>query len=105
MKNDNSSLLDEFGNAMDSFLKDNKIQLLVESPEGSSEWTTKSNIDELGPVVHFYILLNVLPLVFDQFKHILDENLTEDFIDETLKLVKEEIMETAMKEGDDAEGN
>lgn len=105
MKNDNSSLLDEFGEVMDSFLKNNKIQLLVESPEGSSEWTTKSNIDELGPVVHFYILLNVMPIVFRKFKDIMDENLTENFIDSVLEMVKKEIMEVVGKEkkGKDAE--
>ena len=105
MKNDNSSLLDELGEVMDSFLKNNKIQLLVESPKGSSEWTTKSNIDELGPVVYFYILLNLMPIVFQKFKDILDENLTESFVDSVLDMVKKEIMETVMKEGDDAEGN
>ena len=87
---------------MDGFLKDAPISLVVYSEEESDKWEIKCNVDSLGPVVQFYILLKALPLVFDQFKHILDKDLTEDFIDETLKLVKEEIMEVVGKEAADA---
>lgn len=101
-KIEENELLDKFGEVMDGFLKDAPISLVVYSEEESEEWEIKCNVDRLGPVVQFYILLKALPLVFDQFKHILDKDLTEDFIDETLKLVKAEIMETVGKEAADA---
>lgn len=101
-KIEENELLDKLGEVMDGFLKDAPISLVVYSEEGSDKWEIKCNVDSLGPVVEFYILLKALPLVFDQFKHILDEDLTEDCIDETLKLVKEEIMEVVGKEAADA---
>lgn len=104
-KIEENELLDKFGEIMDSFLKEAPISMVVYSEEESDKWEIKCNVDSLGPVVQFYILLKALPLVFDQFKDILDENLTESFVDETLKLVKADIMETVMKEGDDAQGN
>ena len=101
-KIEENEFLDKLGEVMDGFLKDAPISLVVYSEEESDKWEIKCNVDNLGPVVQFYILLKALPLVFDQFKHILDKDLTEDFIDETLKLVKEEIMEVVGKEAADA---
>ena len=101
-KIEENEFLDKLGEVMDGFLKDAPISLVVYSEEESDKWEIKCNVDSLGPVVQFYILLKALPLVFDQFKHILDKDLTEDFIDETLKLVKEEIMEVVGKEAADA---
>ena len=101
-KIEENEFLNKLGEVMDGFLKDAPISLVVYSEEESDKWEIKCNVDSLGPVVQFYILLKALPLVFDQFKHILDKDLTEDFIDETLKLVKEEIMEVVGKEAADA---
>lgn len=101
-KIEENELLDKFGEMMDSFLKEAPISMIVYSEEGSEKWEIKCNVGNLGPTVEFYILLKALPLVFDQFKDVLDKDLTENFIDETLKLVKADIMETVGKEAADA---
>lgn len=101
-KIEENELLNKFGEIMDSFLKEAPISIVVYSEEESDKWEIECNVDSLGPVVQFYILLKALPLVFDQFKDILDENLTESFVDETLKLVKADIMEAIGKEAADA---
>lgn len=97
-----NDMLEKFGEQMDKFLEESPIYFLVHSPEGSKDYELKCNLEELGPVVHFYILLNALPLVFRQFKDILDDALTEDFVDKVLEMVKEEIMETVGEVAPDA---
>lgn len=56
-KIEENELLDKFGEVMDDFLKDAPISLVVYSEEESEEWEIKCNVDSLGPVVQFYILL------------------------------------------------
>ena len=97
-----NDMLEKFGEYMDKLLEVAPVYFLVNSPEGSKDWELKCNLEGLGPTVHFYILLKALPLVFKQFKDILADELTENFVDETLEMVKEEIMETVRAEAQDA---
>lgn len=85
-------MLEKFGDIMDGVLEQNDVRMLIHMPEGTKEPVVQDNIG-LGPVVHFFILMNTISSVFDEFRDILDENLEEDFIDEVLKLIKDDIME------------
>ena len=89
--------LEAFGDIMDNFINDNEVCLLAESPAGTQDFTIKTNTN-LGPVVEFYMLIKCIPDVFVHFKDILDESLTENFIDSVLEMLKEEIMEKLQEE-------
>lgn len=83
--------LDTFGEMMDEFLEQKHIQVLLDIPEGTNDVIIKDNVG-IGPVVHFYIILQGLCATFREFRHILDPALEENFIDETLQDVKKEIL-------------
>ena len=85
--------IDKFGEIMDEFLKVNHVQMLIDMPEGTEDVTIKDNV-EMGPAVHFYILLQALTTVYKSFRELLDEDLEENFIDDTLALVKRDILRT-----------
>ena len=44
------------------------------------------------PVAYFYFLLNALKVTFEDFREILAKDMEEDFIDDCLKMVKDEIL-------------
>lgn len=92
MKDNITLNLEEFGNIIDKFLKDNPIQMIVEMPEGTIEPTVVTN-SNLGPVVEFYILLQATKTVFGHFRDILKEDMEEDFIDKLFEMLKTEILE------------
>lgn len=83
--------LEKFGDIMDKFLEDNHIQMMVEMPEGTIEPTVVTNTN-LGPVVEFYILLQATKTVFSDFRDMLKEDMTEDFIDKLFEMLKAEIL-------------
>lgn len=89
--------LEKFGEIVDDILTKNHIQMLVEMPKGTQDVTIIDNT-ELGPVIHFYILLKALPAVFKKLMEITEINLAEDFINTTLGMVKSEILEVLKDE-------
>ena len=93
--------LDTFGEIMDEFLKENKIQMLITIPEGSITPEIESNA-RLWPVVHFYILLKALTTVVKEMVDVMSINAGspewEHTVDAILSLVKQDIMDSKSKE-------
>lgn len=56
--------IDGFCEIMEKFLKENDIKVLIEMPEGALKAEVKNNCGIPG-IVDLYILLNVLPSVFE----------------------------------------
>lgn len=56
--------IDGFREIMGKFLKENDIKVLIEMPEGALEAEVKNNCGIPG-IVDLYLLLNVLPSVFE----------------------------------------
>ena len=83
--------IDTFGDIMDEFLNKSHVQMLIDMPEGPQEVTIKDNCG-LGPVVHFYIMMQGLSTTFHEFQDILEEEKLEDFIDSMLQMVKKEVL-------------
>lgn len=92
--------LDTFGEIMDRFIKENEVTMLVMLPEGSDDPVIEDNI-KMGGVVQFYILIKaIVPIFMDIYDRILDHSRWEEFVDEVLEMVKEEIAEKVQeKEG------
>lgn len=86
--------IDKFGEIMDGFLKDNPVQLVITLPEGTLEPDIKSNT-KMGPVIDMYIMTHALRKTLTEiFKmEIMDKNKKSDFLDEILKVIKNEVME------------
>ena len=56
--------IDGFCEIMEKFLKENDIKVLIEMPEGALEAEVKNSCGIPG-IVDLYLLLNVLPSVFE----------------------------------------
>lgn len=84
--------IDAFSEAMNNFIKENHIQVLLDMPEGTQRVKLESNVGELGPAVYFYILIQGLITTFREFRDILDPNLEGEWIDELLAEVKKEVI-------------
>ena len=56
--------IDGFREIMGKFLKENDIKVLIEMPEGALEAEVKNNCGIPG-IVDLYLLLNVLPSIFE----------------------------------------
>lgn len=92
--------LDTFGEVMDKFIKENKIQMLITLPEGSVDAEIQDNVNA-GGVMQFYIMLNAFPSIVKRMKEDmkradleLDESKWEDVVDSLLSLLKKELMES-----------
>lgn len=83
--------IDIFGDMMDELLEKRHVQILFDSPKNSNELSIEDNIG-LGPAVYFYFLLNALKVTFEDFREILMTDMEESFIDDCLKMVKDEIL-------------
>ena len=101
MKEKRELNLDTFGEIMDEFLKENKIQMLITIPEGSITPEIESNT-RLGPVVHFYILLEALTAVVKETMDVMSVDAGspewEHTVDTILSLVKQDIMDSKSEE-------
>ena len=91
--------LDTFGEVMDKFIKESKIQMLITLPEGSVDAEVQDNV-KAGGVMQFYIMLNAFPSVAKRMKEDmkradleLDESKWEDVVDALLELLKKDLME------------
>lgn len=82
---------DTFTEIIDDFLTENHVQMLIDMPEGTQEVTVEDN-SQLGPVAQFYILLKALPAVFSNFRELIDGAQEENFVDGTLRMVKNAIL-------------
>lgn len=54
--------LDKFGKAIDNYLKDNNIAMLIKVPEGTLDPVVKDNTG-MGSVIKFYILILALKTI------------------------------------------
>ena len=101
MKEKRELNLDTFGEIMDEFLKENKIQMLITIPEGSITPEVRDNV-VLGPVVHFYILLKTLTAVVKETVDVMSIDAGspewEHTVDVMLYLVKQDIMDSKSEE-------
>lgn len=92
--------LDKFGEIIDNFLKENRVQMLIEIPEGTLKPIVKDNIGA-GAVMKFYFLLKAISAVGKELKRDMGYNDTDDWeyvVDEILKLVKAELVEEKQDE-------
>ena len=101
MKEKRELNLDTFGEIVDEFLKENEIQMLITIPEGSITPEIESNT-RLGPVVHFYILLEALTAVVKETMDVMSVDAGspewEHTVDTILSLVKQDIMDSKSEE-------
>lgn len=101
MKEKRELNLDTFGEIVNEFLKENKIQMLITIPKGSITPEVRDNVG-LGPVVHFYILLKALTTVVKEMVDAMSINAGspewEHTVDAILSLVKQDIMDSKPKE-------
>lgn len=84
--------LDAFGKAVDEFLTENHVVLMVDMPEGTEEATVKSNVH--AGTIELYVLLAALEVTVEK---LLDEMGRETvdlpgLLDGILSLVKEDIL-------------
>ena len=87
--------LDKFGEAIDNYLKDNNIAMLIDVPKGTLDPVIKDNTG-MGPVIKFYILLIALKAMGKQLRSdmgITSQEKWERVIAGILKLVKKDLME------------
>ena len=87
--------LDKFGEAIDNYLKDNNIAMLIEVPEGTLDPVVKDNTG-MGSVIKFYILILALKTICKEVRSdmsIASQEEWEGAIDGILKLVKKDLME------------
>ena len=95
--------LDKFGEIIDNFLKENRVQMLIEMPEGTLDPIVKDNIGA-GSVMKFYFLLNAISAVGKEMKKEMDYGEPDDagdweeVVDAILKLVKAELVEDKQDE-------
>ena len=92
--------LDKFGEIIDNFLKENRVQMLIEIPEGTLKPIVKDNIGA-GAVMKFYFLLKAISAVGKELKKEMGYDNTGDWeyvVDEILKLVKAELVEEKQDE-------
>lgn len=88
---DNELNIDTFGAIMDQFLTENRVQMLIDIPEGTLKPQVVDNTG-LGSVVQFYILLHSLQAVYKKFQDLIDPRMEEHFISTMLDLVKGSIL-------------
>lgn len=97
--------LDTFGEIMDEFLKENKIQMLITIPEGSITPEMKDNVG-LGPTLRFYILLAALTTVVKETVDVMSIDAGspewEHTVDLMLSLVRQDIMDSKPEEEEKA---
>ena len=92
--------LDKFGEIIDNFLKENRVQMLIEIPEGTLKPIVKDNIGA-GAVMKLYFLLKAISAVGKELKKEMEYDNTGDWeyvVDEILKLVKAELVEEKQDE-------
>ena len=91
--------IDTFGEIVDEALKRNRVQLLATMPEGSLDVEIQDNTGG-GPVMQFYIAWRILKAAMDATFEILplDPDKKGEILDEMLKIVKDNVMETRNKE-------
>lgn len=87
--------LDDFGEIMNGFLKEHKIQMQITLPEGTLTPKVVDNTG-LGPVIWFYILLNTVNVVVRELASDMnidtDSSEWENAVDNILALVKNSIL-------------
>lgn len=89
--------IEKFGEVINTLLTDTDYQLLLHMPEGTQKMILKDNLN-MGPTVHFYALLRGLIAALEEFISYLDPDKIEEFVDEVLAMVKEEIMKAESEE-------
>lgn len=84
--------IERFGEIIDTFLEENEIRLVIDLPAGSSDAEIKDNCG-IGPVPQLYIMLKGLVKVFDGFKECLKKECSDEFINNVLMMIRDEILE------------
>ena len=87
--------IDGFCEIMKKFLKENDIKVLIEMPEGALKAEVKNNCGIPG-IVDLYLLLNVLPSVFEcTFEMVGNDNKYDQryLVCETMRIVEYKLIE------------
>ncbi len=85
---------EQFGEIINKLLKDNEILMNIVMPKGTLKPTIKDNTG-MGAVVNLYIIINALPEVLTELINKLGDTpfVLEEFIDDALEMVKNEVLE------------
>lgn len=59
--------LERFGKIMEQFLKENRVRIMIEMPEGTLDATVEDNIGA-GSTVKFYLMLNAISSVVKEMR-------------------------------------
>ena len=87
--------LDTFGGIIDQFLTENEINMLITLPKGSLDVQIQENI-KLGSVIRFYIFLNCIKPITDEFAKEVGINKKsaewDGIVNTLLAMIKEEML-------------
>ena len=87
--------IEALGKIIDQFLTENKVNMLITLPKGSLDAQIQENI-KLGSVVRFYIFLNCIKPIVDEFAKEAEIDKTsaewEGIVDKYLAMIKKEII-------------
>lgn len=89
---DEETMMDKYGEVMNTFLTDADVQLSVLMAAGDQEAEVIDNIG-MGPVPQLFILMKGLAETLANFGDLLEMIDVEGFLDGTLQMIKEEILE------------
>lgn len=88
--------IEALGKIIDQFLTENEVNMLITLPKGSLEAQIQENI-KLGSVIRFYISLNCIKPIVDEFAKEAEIDKTsaewEGIVDTYLAMIKKEIIE------------
>ena len=89
--------LDRIGEAMDEFIRENEISMLITMPKGTQEPEIESNVGDLGPVCHLYFLLAAMGNTMEDMIEMFDavergEFNREQFVDGMLDMIRENLL-------------
>ncbi len=88
--------IEALGKIIDQFLTENEVNMLITLPKGSLDAQIQENI-KLGSVIRFYIFLNCINPIVDEFAKEAGIDKTsaewEGIVDTYLAMIKKEIIE------------
>lgn len=87
--------IETLGKIIDQFLTENEVNMLITLPKGSLDAQIQENI-KLGSVVRFYIFLNCIKPIVEEFAKEAEIDKTsaewEEVVDTYLAMIKKEII-------------
>ena len=83
--------IEAFGGIIDQLLTENEVNMLITLPKGSLDVQIQENI-KLGSVIRFYIFLNCIKPIADEFAKEAGINKKAGIVNTLLAMIKEEML-------------